>query len=153
MTETIRYGMAIPDAEYDKIVGMITKRNKPVRLEDKSRHARLFYLRDGKLFALSRKDNQPFQEECMKLSDIHQEQLKPFADSIKPRIRKDHPDWPEDVVDAYGDILSEANESIKNLIKKGIDPNMAHAIVSQALNDDEAVKKLVSGEITIDNKE
>lgn len=59
-----------------------------------------------------------------------------FKVSIKDRLREDHPDMSDEMVEANADIINEANETIKRLMTIGIEPEMAARIVITALKEE-----------------
>ena len=137
--------MGLLEEDYQRISRMARKSRIGVRLMGKSGPVR-FYYKDGQLYADQRnKDGEVVTQPCVNVTDAMAQQAAhmdqqaaatkslPFRAAVLPRIRADHPDWTEEEVDAFADIIAEANESMKRLIVSGVDEKLAGHLVGEAL--------------------
>ena len=147
MNTTTVVAMGLYPEDYQRISAMAKRSRMGVRLTGKSGPVRFYY--NGKKLMADQwdKDGNKHTQECMNMDDYQKmerekgTQTDTFKNYLLPKIRADHPDWTDDEVDAYADILNEANGSIKRLIASGIDPNTAASIIRATL----ATYKDVSG--------
>jgi hypothetical protein len=141
METSQRHAVALTDEDYSRIDSLAKKKGKiGIKLTDKKGIVNRFYRKDGLLWCDQRKeDGSIFTQECMKLSDIQKTQRAPFANAIKEKLKIDHPTMTAEEIDAYADVISEANESIKRLIASGVEPDVAHKIITEAMRGKEIV--------------
>lgn len=155
METTTRYAVAIPDEEYDAIVKKVRKEGRiGFRSVDKNGIHHRFYYSDDKLLVDIRTDDTTTTKDVMKLSDALEEQKKQgeqadrdFKEYITGVLRKDNPEMEDDMIEAYADILTQANQSVKNLMARGHNPDTALEIVQSILeikNNVEFFNKLSS---------
>lgn len=132
--------IGLPDEEYAKIFEAAKKNRHGVKLKNAKGLEVRFFVKDKKLFGEDKKGN---VQECMSMSDAMADSRNPespqsFRSYIHTRLRREHPDMPDDVVDIYADILDEANNSIKSLIAMGVDATVASTMIVKALTEDGA---------------
>jgi len=152
METTQKHAVALTDEDYSRIDELVRKNGKRgVKLTDKKGVVNRFYRNDGLLYSDQLgKDGSVFTQECMKLSDIQNTQKAPFESAMKQKLKADYPTMTQEEVDAYADIIAEANESIKRLIASGVQPQMAHGVITDALRSRNVVgnvEKKVENEI------
>lgn len=148
METTQRHAVALTDEDYSRIDSLAKKKGRiGIKLTDKNGVVNRFYRKDGLLWCDIRKDDGSiFTQECMKMSDIAQARKAPFANAMKQKLKEDHPSMTAEEVDAYADIIAEANESIKRLIASGVEPDVAHKIITEALKGKEIVDNVNKNE-------
>jgi len=152
METTHKHAVALTDEDYSRIDELVRKNGRRgVRLTDKKGVVNRFYRKDGELYCDQYGANDSiFTQECMKLSEIQNAQKAPFENAMKQRLKADHPTMTQEEVDAYADIIAEANESIKRLISNGVEPQLAHGMITEALRGSKVVgnvEKKVENEI------
>lgn len=132
---TTKSGVAIQDADYDQIISMCRKNGKRgVTLENSNGQIWWFRLENGDLHAKIRnQDGSVTNSEVFKKSVVMSQQSTPFRETMRQRLRADHPDMSPEEIDINADLLTEANDSIKTLIQSGVDPAVAQAVVKEAL--------------------
>lgn len=131
-----RSGVAIEDVEYDRIVAMCRKSGRRgLTLRNSNGQTWWFRLNDGELHAKIRNpdSDEVTESEVFKKSVVMRQQTASFRETMRERLRADHPEMSPEEIDLNADLLTEANESIKNLIQSGVDPKMAQALVKEAL--------------------
>ena len=89
------------------------------------------------------KDGNKYTQEVYNINDMPI--MDTFKDDMVARIKKDHPDKPDEEIEAEADILTVANDVMKSLVyKAGLAPDKALNLVKSVLNGDnydaEAVK-------------
>lgn len=152
METTQKHAVALTDEDYSRIDELVRKNGKRgVKLTDKKGVVNRFYRKDGELYCDQYGANDTiFTQECMKLSDIQNTQKAPFESAMKQKLKADYPTMTQEEVDAYADVIAEANESIKRLIANGVEPQLAHGIITEALRGRKVVdnvEKKVENEI------
>nr|WPF46801.1 MAG: hypothetical protein [Lake Baikal virophage 12] len=152
METTHKHAVALTDDDYSRIDELVRKNGKRgVKLTDKKGVVNRFYRKDGELYCDQYGANDTiFTQECMKLSDIQNTQKAPFESAMKQKLKADYPTMTQEEVDAYADVIAEANESIKRLISNGVEPQLAHGMITEALRGKEIignVEKKVENEI------
>ena len=133
--------IAIRDEEYNKIVDGLKKTNV-LSLKNTDGNIYSFYWKKKDLFC-SVNGKQDMEMEVMPQSIALKNQLGSFQSSVKQQIQKDNPNLTDDVAEAYADIMTEANESIKRLMEQGYSPSVAREIVGRILENEEELDKLV----------
>jgi hypothetical protein len=128
-------GVAIPDADYDRILDILKTKNS-IKLTNKDKIEKKFYLKNGILYADSWADTTKVTEEVFKASTVMQQQGPTFRESVRQRMIRDHPEWHTEDVEANADIVNEANETIKRLIQRGVDFATAVGVVKYTLTSD-----------------
>lgn len=125
-------GVAIPDADYIRILDILKTKNS-VKLTNKDKIEKKFYVKGTTLYADSWADTTKVTEEVFKQSELAQQYSNTFRESIRQRMIRDHPEWSAEEVEANADIIDEANETIKRLIASGIDYTVAVGVVKHTL--------------------
>ena len=128
-------GVAIPDADYDRILDILKTKNS-IKLTNKDKIEKKFYLKNGILYADSWADTTKITEEVFKQSEIAQQYSNTFRESVRQRMVRDHPEWSTEEIEANADIVNEANETIKRLIQSGVDFATAVGVVKHTLTSD-----------------
>lgn len=148
METSQRHAVALTDEDYSRIDSLAKKKGKiGIKLTDKKGVVNRFYRKDKILWCDQRRDDGSiFTQECMKMSDIQKTQRAPFANHIKEKLKADHPTMSAEEIDAYADIISEANESIKRLIASGVEPDVAHKIITEAMRGKEIIDNVNKNE-------
>jgi hypothetical protein len=148
METSQRHAVALTDEDYSRIDGLVRKKGgRGIKLTDKKGVVNRFYRKDKLLWCDQVKaDSSIFTQECMKMSDIANAQKAPFADAMKEKLKADHPTMTAEVVNAYADVIAEANESIKRLISSGVEPEVAHKIITEALRGKEIIDNVNKNE-------
>ena len=134
--------MGLLEEDYQRISRMARKSRIGVRLMGKNGPVR-FYYKDGQLYGDQRdKEGKVFTQPCVNMAEAMKQQKAatesgpkelPFKAAVLPRIRADHPDWTDEEVDAFADIIAEANESMKRLLASGVEEQLAANLVGEAL--------------------
>jgi hypothetical protein len=148
METSQRHAVALTDEDYSRIDRLVRKKGgRGIKLTDKKGVLNRFYRKDGLLWCDQYKaDDSIFTQECMKMSDIANQQRAPFANVMKEKLKADHPTMSAEEIDAMADIISEANESIKRLISSGVEPEVAHRIITEAMRGKEIIDNVNKNE-------
>ena len=133
--------MGIRDEEYNKIVKQL-KKESIVSLKNTDGNIYTFFFKGKDLHCCVNGEPTTMME-VMKQSDVFKQQMKGFQSHMSKQIKADNPTMKEEVVEAYADVITEANESIKNLINGGIEPAMAKALVSKILENHEELDEIL----------
>lgn len=135
-TEQPARGFAIDDWEYDRIKVLAKEKKRGIKLKNSTGEYYRFYYKGADLMSDLRMPDGSIQtSEVFKKSDVMKEQKDTFKQQMVEKIAEKNPDVPAEVTEVYADIMVEANESIKNLIRKGIDPKQAYNIVMGILRN------------------
>lgn len=134
-TPATKQGTAIDDDDYDRIVSMTRNAGRRgVSLTNKSGQHWRFYYKGKDLFGDVRMpDGSVVVNEVFKKSVVMAQQQKPFSDAMREKLEADYPDMSKEEKDFRVGMLTEANESIKNLIRGGMEPKQAHALIVEVL--------------------
>jgi hypothetical protein len=131
--------MGLGNEEYKLIAKKARKHGaEGVKLSNKSGEYR-FYFKDDKLYSdKSNKDGTTLTQEVKNIDDLPVEAMNPEANRLKlfEKLKAEMPDVSDEDIDAYIDIMFEAQRSMQNLIHTGIDASSAMEIVMNALKDD-----------------
>lgn len=148
METSQRHAVALTDEDYSRIDSLAKKKGRiGIKLTDKNGVVNRFYRKDGLLWCDQRKqDGSIFTQECMKMSEIANAQRAPFANAMKEKLKADHPSMTPEEIDAFADIIAEANESIKRLIASGVEPDIAHKIITEAMRGKEIIDNVNKNE-------
>jgi len=130
--QTVLNILTIPDKQFSGLESALDK-DKIVSVRNKDNVFFNFY-RDGDVIVGENTDTGAkhkvvSESEGLKLKE---KQLT-FKEQIEKRIRTDFPDISEEQLKQDADILYEANESIKTLIKAGLKPEVAKNIIFKVL--------------------
>jgi hypothetical protein len=131
--------VALTDEDYDRIVDLVRKAGRRgTTLTNTTGVTMRFYYKGNdrkQLWGDTRtKEGNVTTTEVFRQSDVmHGNQINPFKESVKQKMKQDHPDWSEEELDFNADLCSEANDSIKRLIQSGIDPNTAYNAIMATL--------------------
>lgn len=139
--------VALTDDDYSRIVDLVLKAGKRgVTLTNvKNVTMRFYYKKDRKQLwgDTINKDGTVVTTEVFKQSEVTGgKQLNPYKESVKSKMKEDHPDWTEEELDFNADICAEANNSIKRLIEGGVDPNTAYNIIMATLEGKQVVNNV-----------
>ena len=132
--------IALPDEHYQMMEDILKRAGRKGKwMKDRSGVWMKFYLSKGKITAHKRIEGGYKKMDVLKLSDAqqHQVQANPIREDIRTRIKNDNTNMTDEELDATADILTEANETIKRLVKNGVDINTATRIVQVALDHKE----------------
>ena len=134
-TPASRQCTAIDDDDYDRIVALARKAGKRgVSLTNKAGQKWRFYFKGKDLFGdVLMPDGSLVINEVFKKSVVMAQQQKPFRDAMRDKLNADYPDMSEEEKEFRVGMLNEANESIKNLIRGGMEPAKAHALIVEVL--------------------
>lgn len=78
---------------------------------------------------------------------------KTYKESVMEKIRQESPDKPEEVIEYEADLLAEGRKTIEELVRKGVNPELAFKLVRSALNDRIASEEDVKSVINAEKKE
>lgn len=134
-TPATKQGTALEDDDYDRIVSMARSAGKRgVSLTNKAGQNWRFYFKRKDLYGdLKMPDGSVVVYEVFKKSVVMAQQQNPFSNSIREKLDADYPDMSNEEKDFRIGMLTEANESIKNLIRGGMDPKQAHSVIVEVL--------------------
>ena len=140
------------DEDYDRIVVLARKAGRRgVTLTNKSGQIWRFYFQGKDLFGdIKMPDGTITTNEVFKQSVVMGQNMNPFRDEMRRKLEADFPDMSEEEKEFRVGMLTEANESIKNLIRSGIEPAKAHAMIVAALR---AMENTEKAEISTDKLE
>lgn len=123
------HGFILPD---DKVFGLEQKlkNEEYILIQSGNGTNYKFYYEDDIMYAVNI-DDESIKHKIIKESDREsvENKHKSFRNHLKNRIKNDFPEMPEEQLNQDADILSEANESIKNLMLKGIPSEIAKEII------------------------
>lgn len=144
----IRNAVAIPDVEYTKLKIAAQMRGKRGYIcKDKKGERHRFFMKGHELWGEHKVGDKLEEYETMSMTDAltkHKEmQSNPFKEHIVKKLKEDRPELTDEEIDANADIVVEANETIKRLIAGGMDPKLAHTIISGVLHSEEAQDHLI----------
>lgn len=128
--------IGLSDEDYKKVWDLAKRSGRRgIKLVGKQGAVR-FYIRDEILYGLTSVGVQEVMN-ISKVTEINREaQMDDWLLKVGSRIKADNPDKSDEQIRAEVDVLVEANNTIKTLIKEGIDPNTAFQIVREALRGD-----------------
>jgi hypothetical protein len=122
---------------------MIQSKHEPVTLTGADGRVAVFRISKGKLVAVEKTSAGNVRhvvmgnkqiEAMMKRPDVSKPDPKAIAkQTIKDKLTVDKPDMTEELKDYHADVIMEAQQTVLNLIKAGVDPSIAPQMVSQAL--------------------
>jgi hypothetical protein len=137
------YAMVIPDDHFSRLEDILEKAKDHVaHIADKNRVVNKFYYEDGVIHADREDGDRVIKQKVIKQSEVEAFKTKhsDFKDHLAKRIKNDFPDMSEEQLNQDVDILNEANESIKNLIKSGIPAEIAKSIIMGVLDTRQEIK-------------
>ena len=111
-----------------------------------------FYYKDGELLVDIRDKNDT--KMTMPVVDVADAgKTDTYRDAMMNRIRAENPDKSDAQVEYEVDLLVEGRKTIEELVKKGVDPELAWKLVKSALNDRIASEQDVKDVINAERKE
>jgi hypothetical protein len=128
--------VALTDSDYDRIVGLVKKAGKDgVTLTNVKGITMRFYYKKQELWGDTKEQDGTIKStEVFRQSDVMKgSEINPFKESVKQKMKQDHPDWSEEELEFNADLCSEANDSIKRLIDNGVEPNAAYRVIMATL--------------------
>ena len=149
MEPKVEVAMAVPDEEYEKLCNQVRVSGRRGYIcYDKNGILHRFYFEKRQLKAEKRYDGKKDLFEVLSMSEAmkkkkEMEENNPFRKHIISKMKEENPEWSEEDIQAKVDIVMEANESIKRLIATGIDPQVAHKIISGVLHSQEIQEHIV----------
>jgi hypothetical protein len=141
---TPQYVMMMAEEEIQAIRHMIMSRHEPVTLEGQNGKKAVFRIVKNKLVATEQlptgvnvrhvvMGNKQI-EAMMKQSNVSKPDPRDIAkNAIKEKLTADKPDMTDEMKDYHADVIVEAQKTVINLIKAGVDPTIAPQMVTQAL--------------------
>lgn len=138
--QKINYALCLPDDHKERISQMLkdelNKQNSFIHLKDKNDVVMKFYYQGDIMYAERADGEKTIVQTVLSTTEATAAQKKhrPFKEYIEERIKADFPDKSNEEVQQDADILNEANESIKNLIKTGVAPSVARRIIQMVLD-------------------
>lgn len=146
-TPDIKQGMGIDDSDYDRIYAKARKANTTgIFVKNSNGIIYRFYMK-GKTLYTAYKDsteNKMIVAEVFKKSEVLKSEKDNFKQSMMNRLHNDFPDMSMEEKEYRADLLTEANETIKNLIKGGMNPEIAHKVVVELLQSRDKTEKQTS---------
>jgi hypothetical protein len=145
----VRNIIAIPDTEYGKLRIAAQMRGKRGYIcNDKKGERHRFFMKGSELWGEHKVGDKLEAYETMSMTDAlqkHKEmQSNPFKEHIVKKLKEDRPELTDEQIDANADIIVEANETIKRLIAGGMDPKVAHTIITGVLHSEETQEHLLN---------
>lgn len=131
--------LTLPDDQFSRLNELL-KNQKAVHIRNRDNIPHTFTLRDGKVIAVKDGDEKEMMVIPESATKEVKEKHKDFKEYLTDRIRADFPDMDAEQVERDADVLNEANEAIKRLIKAGIPVEVAKRIIFSVLTVEEEVK-------------
>lgn len=136
------YVMMMADNEIQALYHMISSKHEPVTVNNGTRTA-TFKIRKGKLYGYEHTKSGLIKHKVMSESAVkklmeHPDARKPDHNEIAKReminkIKHDKPHLTEEIADAQADIIIEAQKTMLELLKTGMEPKLASAMIEHAL--------------------
>jgi hypothetical protein len=143
--------IGLPNLHYKRIYDAARRRRMGVTFTDKNGQNTRFYIHKGELFGRKYMpdgtvDTQPvFDVENLPKNVSAYNNTK---DKVREQIRKDFPDYTDEKVEAYADIIEEGSMTARRLAATGIPINVAHKIVFSSLNSENIDESFVERWLT-----
>jgi hypothetical protein len=138
-----RQVMMLHDDHVDAIRRQIERTHEPVEIRGENGRVAIFKIRHGKLFGYERTATGFVKNEVMKESSLRQMMARPDVERPDPvalekqEIRKnlvaDSPEMPQEKVEEHVGLIYEARRTVLALIAKGVPPDVAPKLVTNAL--------------------
>ena len=133
------HAIGLPPDHYKQIWNMVKDRRAGRILTDRNGNKTRFYIHEGKLFG--RKylpDGTHTTEPVLDIGNLPMEAkaYNETREKVRNQVRKDFPDYTEEEVEAFTDIIEEGSMTARRLAASGIPINVAHKIVFSSLNSD-----------------
>lgn len=131
------HAIGLPHEHYERIYKMASQKRCGIVLKDKHNRQTRFYFHKGILFGRRYTDDGSIDTQpVLDIENLPEDKTKynEIKETVRDKIRKDFPDYTEEEVDAYADIIEEGSMTVRRLAASGIPLLVAHKIVFSSLN-------------------